>query len=349
MKKSLIALAVITATSGAMAQSSVQLFGRLDVGFNTTTSKIDGVKQYDALTSGPNALRHPGSQQGINSSQLNTQFWGIRGTEDLGGGLKAMFMLQSNFNTDTGAAAANMFDREAWLGLSGGFGTIKLGRNYTAYDTVFGATNHNFNSNINVSTAVFNVGIDNYTLRNSNSIRYEAPTINGFNAAVSYGFGENKTATESATDTLSLAVWYSNGPILAAFGHQSEERRDAITGVNTPDRDHTLLGGGYDFGAFRLVGSVQRTKEGPRKDRDFQIGVNVPLGNFAVAFGYADGRTKAGGVTRNSDGYALVGTYNLSKRTTAYVGYERSEVEGTAPTVSTTKTSNFAVGLRHTF
>lgn len=339
MKKSLIALAVITATSGAMAQSSVQLFGRLDVGYSNNTVKVDGVKDY--TNSGANTVGN--SQQGINSSQLNTQFWGIRGTEDLGGGLKAMFMLQSNFNTDTGGSQTDLFNREAWLGLSGGFGTIKLGRNYTAYHTVFGATNHTFDSNINVSTAVFDVGINNYTLRNSNSIRYEAPTINGFNAAVSYGFGENKTASTSATDTLSLAVWYSNGPILAAFGHQNQEISATV------DREHTLLGGGYDFGTFRLVGSVQRTKEGDRKDRDFQIGVNVPLGNFAVAFGYADGRTKLGGVTRNSDGYALVGTYNLSKRTTAYVGYERSEVEGIASTVSTTKTSNFAVGLRHTF
>ena len=345
MKKSLIALAVITATSGAMAQSSVQLFGRLDVGINNTSVKTDGVKDIVGGTSSDPTLR---GQTGINSSQLNTQFWGIRGTEDLGGGLKAMFMLQSNFNTDTGAAAANMFDREAWLGLSGGFGTIKLGRNYTAYDTVFGATNHNFNSNINVSTAVFDVGIANYSQRNSNSIRYEAPTINGFNAAVSYGFGENKTASLSSTDTVSLALWYSNGPILVAFGHQNEEVRLESPASNGRDREYTMLGGGYDFGTFRLTGSMQRTKQGDRKDRDFQIGVNVPLGNFAVAFGYADGRTREAGVTRNSDGYALVGTYNLSKRTTAYVGYERSEVEGIA-SVSTTRTSNFAVGLRHTF
>lgn len=331
MKKSLIALAVISATGAAMAQSTVELFGRLDVSLASVTSKVDGVKQY------------PASQRGINSSNLNTQFWGLRGTEDLGGGLKASFMLQSTFSTDTGASNAAMFDREAWVGLSGGFGTVKLGRNYTAYDTVRGATNHTLNSNINVTSAVSAVGIADYAVRSSNSIRYEAPKMGGFNAAVSYGFGEDKTATTSANDNTSLALWYTQGPLLVAVGHQREEAVAA-----TGDRKYTMVGGSYNLGVASITGSYETAKQLTRKDKNYQIGVNVPMGAFSFHVGFADGESKNAGVKANADGYALVGTYALSKRTTAYVGYESTDVENNAGTVKT-KTTNFAVGVRHTF
>lgn len=339
MKKSLIALAVISATGAAMAQSSVELFGRLDVGYSSNSVKVDGVKSYMAGTN----TSAGSTQQGINSSNLNTQFWGLRGTEDLGGGLKAMFMLQSNFNTDTGALGGQMFDREAWLGLSGGFGTVKLGRNYTAYDTVRAATNHTLNSNINVTSVVSGVGVADFALRNSNSIRYEAPKMGGFNAAVSYGFGENKTTAESSRDTTSLALWYTEGPLLVAFGHQREEDTAA-----NGDRKYTMVGGSYNFGIASLTGSYETSKQLGRKDKNYQFGVNVPMGAFSFHVGYADGQTKDGGVKADSSGYALVGTYALSKRTTAYAGYESTKVENNAGT-STTKVTNLALGLRHTF
>jgi len=161
--------------------------------------------------------QYPGTKTGIDSSNLSTQFWGLQGSEDLGGGLRAIFKLESNFNIDDGSIASdqNLFRREANVGLSGGFGTVRFGRVYHAYDTLFAAVNHTDNTNINVSTGVATVGLAHYAVRASNAVRYESPSFGGFRFAGTYGFGENKTATTSATNQYSLAAWYTEGPITA--------------------------------------------------------------------------------------------------------------------------------------
>ncbi len=330
MKKTLIALAAVAATSAAFAQSSVTLFGRLDASLGNVTSEINGVKQY------------PATKTGIESSNMSTQFWGLRGTEDLGGGLKAEFMLQSNFNIDDGALDANgMFAREAWVGLAGGFGTVRLGRQYSAYDVFSGAVNHTFNTNINVTGDVFGNGVAAYDTRVSNSITYFMPTMSGFNASVAYGFGEDKTATTSATSHTSLQVHYAQGPILVGAAMQ----RKTLAG--NVDRDHNIFGGSYDFGVAKLTGAYQTSEQGATKDKEYQFGVSAPVGPVVLSFGYADGESKTAGVKRNSDGYALLGTYNLSKRTTVYAGYESTDLQTT--TTSKTERTNLAFGVRHTF
>jgi len=337
MKKSLIALAVLAASGAAMAQSTVELFGRLDVSLASSSTETTGTGAAAKLT-----------QTGINSSNLNTQFWGLRGTEDLGGGLKAMFMLQSNFNTDTGAAAANFFDREAWVGLSGGFGTLKAGRNYTAYDALAAATNHTYNSNINVTGAVFGTGLAQYSPRANNSVVYESPAVSGVSGSLSYGFGENKLPTASATDITALQVRYANGPLLVGVAYQNEETRATGATTNGADLKHSLVGASYNLGVAAVTGHYQTAKQGATKDKEYQIGVSIPMGAFALALGYADSESKTGAVKNDGSGYALVGTYNLSKRTTAYVGYESSKVES-AGGATTTKATNLAMGVRHTF
>lgn len=332
MKKSLIALAVLAASGAAMAQSSVELYGRLDASLVSTSTKVNGVKSY------------PATKTGIESSQLNTQFWGLRGTEDLGGGLKAIFKLESNFNIDDGAVdAGGMFAREAFVGLSGGFGTVKAGRNYTAYDSFFGAVNHTWNSNINVSSAVAKTGLDHYGVRANNSVVYESPNLSGFSGSVSYGFGEDKpNAAGSSADQYAFQARYAQGPLVVGFAHQKREAQGAA------DLKHNVVGASYDFGVAKLNGTYQTAKQNATKDKDYQLGVSMPFGAFAVAVGYAKSKSETAGVKLDGSGYALVGTYSLSKRTTAYVGYENTKVESAAG-ATTTKVSNLAVGLRHTF
>lgn len=330
MKKTLIAMAAVVAAGTAAAQSSVTLYGRLDASLvSTTTKNYAGVKQY------------PDTKTGIESSQLSTQFWGLQGTEDLGGGLKAIFKLESNFNIDDGSQdSTGMFAREANVGLTGSFGTVKLGRNYHAYDTFFGAVNHTGNTNINVSRDVAAVGLPHYAVRASNAVRYESPDMSGFRAAVTYGFGENKTATQSAANQWSLAAWYGLGPLTVGYAHQTQERQ------GSPNLKHDVIGAAYDFGPAKLVGSYQQAKENTTKDKDWQLGVNVPVGAFAFYVGYADSESKAGGTKLNADGWALLGTYALSQRTTAYAGYEKYKRDATT---TGTKYTNLAIGLRHTF
>lgn len=335
MKKTLIALAAVSAVTAVSAQN-VTLYGRLDASAVSQSSKIDGVKQY------------PATKTGIESSQLSTQFWGMRGSEDLGGGLKAEFLMQSNFNIDNGAVdTSGMFAREAWVGLSGGFGTVKLGRNYTAFHNLASATNHTFDTNINVTSAVFGNGLASYTLRIDNSVHYTTPTVSGLSAAISYGFGENKLNTADATNNTAYHVRYVNGPLQVGVAQQTVESRATGATVNSQDLKHNLIGGSYNFGVAALTGSYQTSKQGNTKDKGYQVGVSVPMGKLTLAAGYADSENKAGATKLDSNGYALLATYDLSKRTTAYAGYENTKVKTT--TTSTTKTTNMAVGVRHTF
>jgi predicted porin len=272
---------------------------------------------------------------------MNTQFWGLRGSEDLGNGLKAIFKLESNFNIDNGASQANLFEREANVGLSGGFGTVLLGRNYTAYDDLFGATAHTLNSNINVSSAVNATGNAQYANRINNSIRYSSPVMGGVSGSVSYGFGENKTASASATRNVGAQVRYAAGPVLVGLGYQEQTSQTA-----NDDLEFTLVGASYDLGMAKLTGSYQTSEKGSTKDKEYQIGVVVPMGAVTVSAGMANSESKTGAAKLKGDGYALLASYALSKRTAAYVGYESTEVN-----TSSTKTevTNMAVGIRHTF
>lgn len=115
MKKSLLALVALGAFAGAAhAQSSVTLYGIIDEGF-IFNNNAKGVHLY-----------------GLSSGVMQGSRWGMRGTEDLGGGLKALFVLENGFNVNTGGLGQGglEFGRQAYVGLSSGFGTLTMGRQY---------------------------------------------------------------------------------------------------------------------------------------------------------------------------------------------------------------------------
>jgi predicted porin len=327
MKKSLIALAALAAVSAASAQSTVTLYGRLDASVASTSTEKTGTAKL--------------SQMGVNTNNLNTTFWGLKGSEDLGGGLKANFKLESQFSMDSGTAANTLFEREAYVGVSGGFGEVKLGRNYTAYDNLAGAFNHTLNSNINVTGDVNATGAPQYGNRVSNSIHYSSPKIGGVSGTASYGFGEDKTAALSATNNTSLQANYAQGPLMVGAAYQK-----ATSQTVNSDIEHNLVGASYDLGVAKLTGSYQTAKINVTKDKEYQFGVTVPMGAVTLSAGYADSQSKTSGVTLNGSGYALIAVYDLSKRTSVYGGYESTKVQATG---TETKVSNMAVGVRHTF
>jgi predicted porin len=274
MKKSLVALAVLAASGAAMAQSSVTLYGILDtfVGSNSV-DKGDG--------KGSVSTTHLGS------GAVNGSRWGMKGSEDLGGGLKANFDLQSGFNIDTGSSAQGglLFGRGAWVGLSGGFGAVRLGRTALPYYDAEGAQDAVFNSALSAEANVFrsttaNPGVGYYaktgvTVRSDNTIRYDLPSMNGFGAAVSYSLNEKAAGTvgtpkvgtagtagyipaiaavNAGLAVTSMSVTYAGGPVAVSFGYQNEAlyNQNAIaapTGVATyADLKFTRLQGSYDLG-----------------------------------------------------------------------------------------------------
>lgn len=318
------------------------LYGRLDVGVGRATTETTGAA--------PVASR---SQTLVTSNALNTTYWGMKGTEDLGGGLKANFDLQQQFAVDTGTAAATLFERLSTVGFSGGFGSVNLGRQYTAYDTLRGATNNVLDTNVATTGTVWGTGLKDYSNRVANSIRYDSPAFGGISGAVVLGLGENKEVAPnvgSATNNISLHVKYAAGPLLVGYAHQEEKLTQAVITTAQVTNKYDLIGGSYDFGVAKLTGSYNKAKDGARDDKEYQLGVNVPVGaSAAVLLGYSKAAsTMTGAKDLNGKGYTIAGYYSLSKRTTLYAAYLATEVESGAA-ISTAKATTLAAGVRHTF
>ncbi len=328
MKKSLLALAVLGAFSGAaFAQTNVTVYGLVDIGF---THENNGVNTRNGLDSG--------NQSG---SRL-----GFKGTEDLGGGLSASFQIENGFNADTGAAAQGglLFGRQAWVGLNGGFGSVKLGRQYTpiflALDSIdpFGTGLTGGGSGI---TSLFNGG----GVRMNNTVNYSI-SVGGFSGQAAYGLGE-VAGNNSASRHIGLSGAYGMGPVNGVLAYDSI--KDA---TGTDSAKTTLLGGTYNFGVATAHAAYAWNKGvGTLDTRDAMIGVSIPVGAGAILVDYL---RKTDKVNNNSNSaQAAIGyTYSLSKRTNLYTSYSRntngSLVARNAGGNGLTDTL-FNVGIRHKF
>ncbi|MDI1246466.1 MAG: porin [Rhodoferax sp.] len=331
MKKSLIALAVLAASGASFAQS-VTLYGLADIWFGS-------VKATDGVTG--TSL----SQTKLDSGGVNGSRWGVKGSEDLGGGLKANFKFEQGFKLDDGSAAAGQaFSREAYVGFSGGFGEVKLGKVWTAYDDVSGASNAVFDSALAPMNNVF--ASTGYAGNPGNTIYYATPSFSGFSGAVSYSLGENKTAVTSASSVTSVSLSYGAGPLAAQFGYQVEDTAVAN------DTKFTRLGGSYDFGvatAKATYGKVTNVGNVSGADTtEYQIGVDFPVSaalTVSASYAKSDDNAKAGDQSRT--GYGVAVSYTLSKRTFVYGGYTANK--GTNAGFGDDKLDILAVGVQHRF
>ncbi|GAB4396868.1 MAG: porin [Rhodoferax sp.] len=348
MKKSLIAMAVLAASGASFAQSNVTLYGLADVWFGSVKTERGGA----SLT-----------QTVMQSGGVNGSRWGLKGSEDLGGGLKANFKLEQGFSLDTGKAkdlapkidgspeAGNAaFARYAYVGLSGGFGEVKFGKTGTAYDDVSGASDAVFDSALAPMNSVFTSV--NYNWNPANTIYYQAPNMGGFSGAISYSLGEDKTPTTGASSLTSLNLTYEHGPLALQFGYQVEDI------VNTPAKPNDVkflrLGGSYDFGMATAKLTYGKTTSIGNKDgydaKEFQVGVDVPVSSaltLSASYAKSDDSNPAGVFEPSRKGYGLAAAYTLSKRTFLYGGYRsNTETQQNAPD---NKDSVFAIGIQHKF
>jgi predicted porin len=163
MKKSLIALAVMAAAGAASAQSSVTVYGIMDLNVGTCKNSL-GFSSYGCISDANTAVK---SQNGVNSGGLSTSRWGLKGTEDLGGGTKAYFQLEQGLYADKGdstaTTAGTQFDRISIVGLSGDFGAVQLGRNWGPFDVFHDAVNAVGNMNMSPTDAVNKAAGGDYT------------------------------------------------------------------------------------------------------------------------------------------------------------------------------------------
>ncbi|KWT97364.1 MULTISPECIES: porin [unclassified Variovorax] len=290
MKKSLVALAALAVAGVASAQSSVTLFGVVDAAISGTSNKSDNISfptlanpfYVDSVKTSRTELRN----SGYNSSRL-----GFRGTEDLGGGLAASFWLEAPISNDNGQEGIATFARRSTVSLSGGFGEIRLGRDYTPTfwnDTVFDPFGTNGVGTNLISTAnsgfgawlgggttsvpgFTNVTGSNY-VRASNTVGYFLPpNLGGFYGQVMYGFHERTkydpgAATPDVLNSQRTGRYvggrfgYANGPLdVAASYGQSTIGDDFFEGLTSSVKTFNV-GASYDFGVVKLFGEYSKAK-----------------------------------------------------------------------------------------
>lgn len=356
MKKSLLALAVLGAFAGvAQAQSSVTLFGILDVGVGEVRNK-DGA-------SGITTARKEMRTDGINSSRL-----GFRGVEDLGGGMKAGFWLEAGLAPDTGAQGGSngittvTFNRRATVSLLGNFGEVRLGRDYTATfwnTTVFDPFGTNGVGALTNLTAGSPLGSGAITLvRDNNMAAYFLPSgIGGVYGQVQVAAGEGNVGNKYQGGR----VGYAAGPIDVAVAIGQ------TLGSNNSDKNKVWnVGGAYSFGPAKIEGLYMRSTYQARRQNVWMLGTVVGLGQGEIHAAYsrsdmsstnaADASNQFG---TNSDAHQLaVGyVYNLSKRTALYGTASRLTNDGAsaftagggAGSAKGGTSTGLEAGIRHSF
>lgn len=305
MKKTLIALAALASTA-AFAQSSVTLYGVADIALTKQSDKSAAAMSAGSLNNG-------------------TSRWGVRGTEDLGGGLKAGFNFEQGLSLGDGSiskAGAGEFGRAAWMNLSGGFGDLRLGRSLSP--NFYGVAAWELTGTANYSVVAAQFGFSGPS-RNSAQIAYTSPSFSG----VSFSFGHVLKGNNNDNGHNALNVIYKNGPIAAGFAYAKTSGSEASKS----------LGGSYDFGGFKLAASFQD----PAGDsKGFTVGGTVNAGPVALTLDIARD-------TDAKDTDTLVEVkYPLSKRTFAYVAYVNNGDKKANSSFGTAK-SNLGLGLRHNF
>ncbi|WP_026076158.1 porin [Noviherbaspirillum massiliense] len=369
MKKATAVLGTLAflGAGSALAQTNVQVMGAVDIFAGSMQNSGD--KDHQAV---------------INSGGMTTSWFGFKGSEDLGGGLRAEFALTGFFRGDTGESGRfggdNLFSRDANVAIAGDFGRLQLGRalapsflptilfnpfgdSFTFSPLVLHAYVPSGRSFGARSWAASNAGDSGW----SNQIIYTTPTFGGLKANVHYQFGE--VAGETGKNNIAVNALYNNGPLaLAAFYHDVEignpNSTNSVLDATKPtaslpglinyasiDRQKGyFLGASYNLNVVKLFATFQRNNDDTATalsmtDKTYSVGLSAPLGQGAVLADFASTRR---------DG-SLVG--DDLKRDTLSVGYDynlskRTDVYAVYMTDKVTdldRGNSFGVGIRHRF
>ena len=327
-KHLLLALVAAAGASTVMAQSSVTLYGRVNT--SVERQKVGSVSN--------------------TVMQNNASRFGFKGVEDLGGGLKAGFVLESGFDSSNGAGASSTgglnFGRQSEVNLSGAFGTVRLGNffpeSYFATADYVSMHNHDTGSS---SDALYYDPVWFGTLGTANKIAYRTPSFGGLTVEGAMTFHENNAPSKYGYD---LAANYNLGALALGAGY---------SGVNS--NYQVGLRAAYTFGQFTVGGYYQRNKDdnqlvpgGAGTRNNFRLAGMYTMGasEFHVNLGHANkwSNVPDSAATQWTLGY----NYNLSKRTKVYAFYTKVDNKAGAAYMTGTAGadfSSFALGVRHNF
>jgi len=360
MKKTLIALAVLTVSGAAFAQSTVTISGVLDVGVKNVSNVAPGA-----------------AKSSVGSGNNNRLVFSV--TEDLGGGMKALANAQMRFDPASGTPEAGgarpLFQGETRVGLSGGFGTVMLGRGLTALQLANGGNSDPWGVTT-VGGSVYAAGFaTDYAAggegRIDGAIFYTAPTFSGL--TVSASLSPKKVAVTggySGTSTSVNAV-YANGPLVIGVGNEENRVGDTITQVY----------GNYNLGVAKLFASSATVKGGTAAERagvtfaaaasavptggataqvaaggkidNVTVGATVPMGAATIRVGYSTWNGNGAAGQKDDTKFGLGVKYDLSKRTYIYTDVasqtRKNNAAGVSPATNDAKITSFDLGVAHSF
>ena len=400
MKKTMIALAALAAT-GAFAQSAVTMYGSIDAAWiSKTHTNADG----------STASKTTGIGEGMNAGNRI----GFKGTEDLGGGLKANFLIESGINVTNGqllstraAAAGQQVDgslsasgnmptgaystgtnRQSYVGVSGGFGEVRLGYQYTnlyQLSTLSGYMNGSEQPGSDIAHLISNADFGG---TRGNGITYISPKFNNFTLTLQHGAGagretyegtsvagtNNTTRNDAVRNSIMLS--YANGPLAASYAYTTYAARLTTTGaalgaavnnfglantaVTAADTDYSAklhqLGASYNFGVAKLTGTYNvgnRDEALTGAANNYQAaqigGELLSLGAARPFLQLGYGKTTTNGATTGDYKTQQFGVrYDMSKRTMVYVMAGTSK-DDNATTTSLAKREILGLGVYHSF
>jgi GBP family porin len=375
MKKTLIVAAVTASfATAASAQSSVTLYGLLDAGFtfvnNQTASNAKGHAQAFNLTSG----------------NVDGSRWGLKGQEDLGGGVKAIFTLESGFNIMNGTAgqgdtlakgvSSRAFGRQAFVGLSSSnYGTLTLGRQYDSVVDYLGPLTANGSWGGTYFAHPFDNDNTDNSFRVNNSVKYQSANYSGLTFSGLYGFS-NEAGRFASNRAYSAGVGYANGPFTIAAAYLESQGNNGNVGgavtesvISSATQRTYGVGASYSVGALTFGGVWTQSRMESALDgsalrfNNYEVNARyavTPALALAGSYTFTDQKGVAPGETNNRAKYhqfGLQADYFLSKRTDLYAeGVVQlaknggvAQVYGTGNPSTVSNQVVVSTGIRHRF
>ncbi|MCD0501708.1 porin [Bordetella petrii] len=369
MKKTLLAAALLAGFAGvAQAETSVTLYGIIDTGIGYNKVKGDG---FDA------------SRIGMINGVQNGSRWGLRGTEDLGDGLQAVFQLESGFSSSNGNSAqgGRLFGRQATIGLqSDSWGRLDFGRQTNITSKYFGSIDP-FGAGFGQANIGMGISAAN-TVRWDNMVMYQTPSYSGFQFGVGYSFsvddegGSDRVGFQTANNVrgITTGLRYVNGPLNVALTYDqlNASNNQLQDEVDATPRSYGI-GASYDFEILKLSLAYARTTDGwfggqgingissgdslvsnafadGFKANSYMVGLSAPIGGASKLFGswqmVDPSNDRLTGDDEKMNVFSLGYTYDLSKRTNlyAYGSYADSYAF-----IDELKSTSVGVGIRHRF
>ena len=345
MKKSLIALAALAAVGAASAQSSVTLYGVLDAGYTWTqhTAKVPGATIKVTET-------------GFTSGNLSGSRWGMKGQEDLGNGLAAVFNVEAGFDSINGDFTTG-FNRRAVVGLKGSFGQVLVGRDDTPLDNLASGNYQAIDSFSYDNRGGYLWGSGDFPLYTGNysGIHYTGE-FSGVSVRAFAGYDEYKEEVNGVLvpgskvkgHGVGLGLGYASGAFSIDGAVQHFDQ--GLMGGNK--NTEFAVAASYDFGPAKLMGHYigNKIQDFPTFQQ-FGLGVTAPFGAATLGAQYAYNRGKTtGGMgdhTITGHDFGVIANYALSKRTDLYARAMRSNAWKVG--VGKTYSDSVTVGVRHRF